>query len=661
MKKCNFCFVALLLAVVNLFGQQPAQSAGTQPTKLYWFIPDGVRAEPDLFKIYEWEQKGYLPNLKYMLDHGTHGYSVPVFPTHTPVNFAALLTGSTPKVNGVADGPMHTEGFPLSKVSVGGFRSSARKVPAIWSMMEKAGKKTVVLSVPGSTPPEITKGTVLRGRWGGWGAETYALIFEKQTDNKRQFQQGRGVRLFFNGPKLVQYLCTGEPKDWSVNVKTYSPATEITMNAYGLTLYGYIYDNTDDKKVNYNHILFSFDKKSVLADLKQGEWGKWAPCTVSFENHPIESNLMPCVVKLDNNGYFRIRMLYNNLNSSLTMPEEAAKEFTDGVGPLVDYPDNYPPQLIFFNEDKPVFQREMKMSFDWHKKAIGFMMNKYHPDVVIHDIYSPNQMLTSRWWLGYVDPASTRYNTVDVKERDKLWGEVKAMYLQIDSMLGQIIANADSNTLIVFSSDHGAVPLNTSIMVNNLLAKNGYLKFHLDSITGEPVIDYAQSKAIYLKMDAIYLNPAGLDGNWKRASGPEYEKLRDDIAKLLRELKTDKGEFPITSVTKWEDAEQFLDLPKDRVGDLIISNKPGFGFYEEFTPQMEIFTTPLITGYKQAILGDTIKGMWTPFVIMGKGVKQGVTLDANIKHIDQLPTILKLMGMEIPAYVEGKPIAKVFE
>jgi predicted AlkP superfamily phosphohydrolase/phosphomutase len=654
MKKHIFTLLILLSFIVGTTFSQ-------KPTKLYWFIPDGLRAEPDLFKIYDWANKGYLPNIKYMMDHGAHGYSVPVFPTHTPVNFAALLTGATPKVNGVADGPMHTEGFPLSKVSVGGFRSSARRVPAIWTIMEKAGKKTVILSVPGSTPPEITRGMVVRGRWGGWGAETYSLVFEKQTNNKRQFEQGRSVRLFFNGPKLAQYIGTTEAKDWGVNVKSYSPPVEIAINAYGLTLYGYIYDNTDDKKVNYNHILFSFDKKQIIADIKQGEWGTWTPCTVLFENHPLESNIMPRVIKLDDNGYFRIRILYNNLNSSLTMPEEAAKELTDGVGPLVDYPDNYPPQLIFFKEDKSVFQDEMKMSFDWHKKAIGFIMNKYHPDVVIHDIYSPNQMLTSRWWLGYVDPASDRYETVDAKEHDKLWNEVKGMYLQIDSMIGQILANVDSNTLVVFSSDHGACPLNTSIMVNNLFAKSGYLKFNLDSITGEPIIDYAHSKAIYLKMDGVYINPAGLDGNWKRASGPDYEKLRDEIAKLLTDLQTEKGEHPITSVTKWEDAEQFLDLPKDRVGDLIISNKPGFGFYEEFTEKMELFTTPLITGYKQAILGDTVKAMWTPFIIMGKGVKEGVTLNKNISHIDQLPTILKLMGMEIPSYVEGKPIDQVFK
>src|SRR3954463_8331439 len=127
MKKYSL-LILLLMAIGHLSAQQA--------TKLYWFIPDGVRAEPDLFKVFEWAQQGYLPNIKYMMDHGAHGYSVPAFPTHTPVNFAALLTGCTSKTNGVADGPMHTEGFPLDKVSVGGFRSSARRVPAIWSIME---------------------------------------------------------------------------------------------------------------------------------------------------------------------------------------------------------------------------------------------------------------------------------------------------------------------------------------------------------------------------------------------------------------------------------------------------------------------------------------------------------------------------------------------
>ena len=143
--------------------------------KLYWFIPDGLRAEPDLFRIFEWAEQGKLPNLKRLMDKGAFGYSKPVFPTHTPVNFATLLTGTTPKYHGVADGPMHTEGNVLSKVSVSGFSSVARKIPAIWSYIDKAGFKSVLISVPGSTPPEITNGVVIRGRWGGWGKDITAI------------------------------------------------------------------------------------------------------------------------------------------------------------------------------------------------------------------------------------------------------------------------------------------------------------------------------------------------------------------------------------------------------------------------------------------------------------------------------------------------------
>src|SRR5436190_2942396 len=91
MQKTAHC---LLILFALCFSQSYSQP---QPTKLYWFIPDGLRAEPDLFKLFEWAQEGYLPHIKYMMDHGAHGYSKPVFPTHTPVNFAALLSGCTPK------------------------------------------------------------------------------------------------------------------------------------------------------------------------------------------------------------------------------------------------------------------------------------------------------------------------------------------------------------------------------------------------------------------------------------------------------------------------------------------------------------------------------------------------------------------------------------
>jgi predicted AlkP superfamily phosphohydrolase/phosphomutase len=170
-------FIFALLFVGLIFFKIKNESAKNN-LKLYWLITDGVRAEPELFNLYEWAREGKLPNIKKLMDLGTYGYSRPTFPSHTPVNYATLLTGSTPKVHGIDDGPMHAIGQPLNKIAVPGFRSTARKVPAIWKTLEDNNMKVALLSVPGSTPPEINKGVVLRGRWGGWGADFFALNFE---------------------------------------------------------------------------------------------------------------------------------------------------------------------------------------------------------------------------------------------------------------------------------------------------------------------------------------------------------------------------------------------------------------------------------------------------------------------------------------------------
>lgn len=104
-------------------------------------------------------------------------YSIPDFPSHTPINFASLLTGTHPEVHGITDGPMHVEGRPLSKPSAAGFSSVTKRVAPIWKELFNYGKKIFLLSVPGSTPPEIPQ-TVVKGRWGNWGSDTTNVVFE---------------------------------------------------------------------------------------------------------------------------------------------------------------------------------------------------------------------------------------------------------------------------------------------------------------------------------------------------------------------------------------------------------------------------------------------------------------------------------------------------
>ena len=257
------CLIILQLCTMEVSSASEESTSNlSKAKKLYWFIPDGVRAEPDLFKIYEWAFQGKLPNIKRMMENGAYGSCIPVFPSHTPVNFATLLTGAYPKTHGVADGPMHIEGRPLNKVAIGGFSSVAKRISPIWINMEEDNKKVVLLSIPGSTPPELDRGITIRGRWGGWGADFHALNFQSKGDLSERKEQGRSSRLFFFRPELTRYIDMKLAEDWSNVPVSFSPPLEAELNGWGTIIFVYIYDSTDDHQVNYNRIIFIGCNKS---------------------------------------------------------------------------------------------------------------------------------------------------------------------------------------------------------------------------------------------------------------------------------------------------------------------------------------------------------------------------------------------------------------
>jgi predicted AlkP superfamily phosphohydrolase/phosphomutase len=649
--------------------------------KLYWFIPDGFRAEPDLFNIYDWAEKGELPNIKKLMDRGAFGFSVPDYPSHTPVNFASLMTGAHPSVHGISDGAMHIEGYPLSISPIGGFRSNAKKVSPAWINLEESGLDVFLLSMPGSTPPELSNGKTVRGRWGGWGADFYAVNFQDEEDSLSDDFFSRSARLLFTGPKLTEVVKKEIAESYPKDIKSFSSVKVSELTAWDTVTKAFIYDSTDDGKENYDRIAFSQDGKKITADLARGDWSEWVPTVLKwrtrddknidtpkkaeFENEltslDVETQMKIKVIRLEENGIFRVRFFYNNLNQYLTMPSNVAEELTEGIGPMVDFADNFPPQLIYYPEDKQAFLEESQMSLNWHAKAVGFIKAKYNPEVVIHDIYTPNQMLTSRWWLPYLDPKSSKYNDIDENKRAELWQEVKAMYQKIDGIIGEIIKNSDENTYIMFSSDHGAAPLNKEVYMNDLLAKEGLLSIKYDEKNKIYDIDWEKTQAAFVGADNIYINPEGLGGNWKRASGEKYENLRNRVIDMLKNIRDNENKAPVAEVVKWENAKDFLDLPTDRVGDLIVANNTGYGLNEEIRKDGEVFRDSLKGGYKQGILPKEEKSVWTPFMISGPGIKKGFAINEPISHIDQLPTILKLLGIKQPKHIQGKILEELFE
>jgi predicted AlkP superfamily phosphohydrolase/phosphomutase len=130
---------------------------------------------------------------------------------------------------------------------------------------------------------------------------------------------------------------------------------------------------------------------------------------------------------------------------------------------------------------------------------------------------------------------------------------------------------------------------------------------------------------------------------------------------MLKALKDNDGKKPLAAAVKWEDAPKVLKLPTDRVGDLVIANNPGFFWNEEMGNDLTVFADARETGYKQSILPDAAKAIWTPFVVMGPGVKKHYAIEKPVSMTDEYPTIMHLMGVAIPSFIEGKEVTEIYE
>lgn len=606
--------------------------------RLYWFVPDGLRADPAVFNVFGWAQEGKLPNIKRMMDEGAWGYSMPAFPSHTPSNFATLMTGTYPEVHGVADGPMRVEGFPLLKPSVNGFSSTAKKIAPIWLTLEKGGRKVALVSIPGSTPPELNAGATVRGRWGNWGADFHALNFQSAASEDPRSARGLGARLFYLGPELTRDV----------------PLVDggMTMLAYGATIYARVEAKPSSA------VIFTLDGKTVASLSRTNEWSAWLPVTLQWQGQPVATRVRLCLIK-HSAGYLKVRLLFDVLNSTIVSPSEIAATLANSVGPMIDFPDNWPAQLNRLPEERDVLLTEAKMALDWHRLAAGRLLSVEKPDVLIQDTYVPNQILESRWWLRHLDPASPDYAATDPAEREKRRAEIFEIYRGIDAVLGEALKNAGADTVIALSSDHGILAINKEVLVNNLLAREGLLVFEIDPKSGEPAIDWSKSTAAFLKMIGVYVNPAGLAGPWTRAKGPEYDALRARVTKLLQGL-DDAGIPTVDRVVPWEKAGE-LRLPKDRVPDLILAMKPGYALTEDMDKSGAILRTSRQSGYKQAVLSEGVPALWTPFIVMGPGVKKGFRIPAPVHNADQAPTFLRLLGVPAPPETQGRVIVEILE
>ncbi|MDR7485188.1 MAG: alkaline phosphatase family protein [Armatimonadota bacterium] len=106
-----------------------------------------------------WIDEGHLPTLARLLAEGAWGPLTSVIPPMTPVAWTSMVTGVRPGKHGI---------FGFLKTRPGRYErepssSLDRRRPAIWNLLDRAGRPSILVGVPYTYPPEPINGVVVSG------------------------------------------------------------------------------------------------------------------------------------------------------------------------------------------------------------------------------------------------------------------------------------------------------------------------------------------------------------------------------------------------------------------------------------------------------------------------------------------------------------------
>ena len=92
-----------------------------------------------------------LPTINWLIEKGFFGKLESVFPALTPIALASLVTGNTPKVNGVNAPKIFVKNKPLSN-PLSAYTSDPLKTDPIWVYLGRHGYRVLVTSSPQALP-----------------------------------------------------------------------------------------------------------------------------------------------------------------------------------------------------------------------------------------------------------------------------------------------------------------------------------------------------------------------------------------------------------------------------------------------------------------------------------------------------------------------------
>jgi arylsulfatase A-like enzyme len=374
------------------------------------------------------------------------------------------------------------------------------------------------------------------------------------------------------------------------------------------------------------------DGVDVVADLGVGEWSDPVADEFVIDDEAVRGTFRLKLIGLspsaDEFELFATQVWPTG--GDFAVPGGTAEELYEAVGPFIQNPAR---DALGFFDDDTYFEL-----LDEHHLRLGdyavHLGTTREWDVLFAETHASDY--ASHFFLGQADPISG----ADEATLERCRRGLERTWRSIDLMVGRILDLVDDETLVAIVSDHGGTPSkHTPVDVNEVLQDAGLLAYAPDGS-----VDAARTKALGIGLVHVFVNLKGREPDGIVEPG-DYAAMQEQIVDTLltfRDLET--GERPFTLALTHADAEM-LNLTGELVGDVVYALKPEYdGAHGKQLPSVSF----------------GIAGQHSTFILAGPGVKTGELL-RQVRAVDVIPTVAYLLGLPMPANVEGGVVYEALE
>ncbi len=579
---------------------------------------DGL--SPELVERY-WAN-GDLPNLKKLSEQGSYHRLKTTTPGISPVAWSSFQTGVNPGKHGIFDfltadrkrylavlSSVKTKTY--TKKNFLGFKKEEvsstllRMSKPFWSLLGKYGIRSTVIRVPITYPPEPLDGRLLSGMCvpdlrGSQGSYTVMST----SGNEAEFTGGIGCT-----------LVKDDENRWTGAVP--GPEGCETVDVFL-------------KKIkNDNWEISSGDETIKVQTGKLSEW-----LTICYRAGRTKVR-----------GIARFRITEGPLVYCTAL-------HVDPSSPVV--PLSHPVHYSRYLAGAVGQFATLGLAEDTWALSNGHLDEESFLDMAWAYYHERKRMFTNALTNGKDGLAVCVFDTSD-RIQHMFWGDgiepgsvIHNMYQEMDKLVGETLSGMKKNQRLIVMSDHGFNSFHTCIDFNKWLVENGYMVLEKGVETIEASyhgVDWSQTKAYAMGLSGINLNMKDREGRGI-VSAEEADSLMNEIREKLLQLK-DGEEQVIRSVKFARDI--YSGGYTDRSPDIIPGTQSGYradwGCVTGCVGKRVIYPNDRHWNGDHCHDSELVKGV----------------LFTSWKHksdspaiIDVAPTVLKILGLEAPGYMDGK-------